>query len=65
MPDLAKQKEALVNNITAAIDVMIRDSIELHYASKRTEDQEVLEELRERVRGGKELLQKSLEQLLL
>ena len=44
---------------------MIRDSIELHYALKRTEDQEVLEELRERVRGGKELLQRSLEQLLL
>ena len=65
MPDLAKQKEALVNNITSAIDVMIRDSIELHYALKRTEDQEVLEELRERVRGGKELLQRSLEQLLL
>ena len=65
MADLAKQKAALIQNISAAIDVMIRDSIELHYAQTRTSESEVLDELRDRVRDAKELLHRSLEQLLL
>jgi hypothetical protein len=63
--DPTKQKEALINNITGAIDVMIRDAVELRIASMHTKDREVLDELEDRVAEGKRLLRASLERLLL
>jgi hypothetical protein len=59
-----KQKDALINNIASAIDVMIQDSLELAVARDRTRDQDVLIELEDRVKAGRELLRRSLDQLL-